>query len=416
MALTGLMRRRQQGPVVNGTRLNRQLETFAQFGRTASGGLSRLAYSDADLEARDYVTTLMRTAGLEPAVDIAGNLIGRRAGTESLPPIMFGSHIDSVPEGGNFDGQVGSMGAIEVAHSLLDNEITLRHSIEVVIFQNEEGGKTGSRAMSGEVQPEELALVTRSGFTIREGVRRLGGDPDRLSEARRSKGEVAAYLELHIEQGAVLDRANIDIGVVEGIVGIKRWFVTFDGFANHAGTTPMDQRRDAMYAAARFTTMVRETVMSFDGRQVGTVGQVDVTPGAPNVIAGRVRLTLEIRDLSMDRIEEVFAAIQAKAEDIARDTDTEVSFEQYYVSRAAPTDERLRAIIERNATALGYSSMRLPSGAGHDAQSIALLAPVGMIFVPSVGGISHSPREFSRPADIERGANVLLRTVLALDD
>ena len=409
------MRHRQQMPVVNAARLITNLQTLTQFGRTDSGGLSRLAYSDADLEARDYVTTLMRAAGVEPAVDLAGNLIGRRAGRESLPPIMFGSHIDSVPEGGNFDGQVGSMAAIEVAHSLLDNDVVLRHSIEVVIFQNEEGGKTGSRAISGEVQPEELALMTRSGFTIREGIRRLGGDPDRLSEARRSKGNVASYLELHIEQGAVLDQANIDIGVVEGIVGIKRWFVTFDGFANHAGTTPMDQRRDAMYAAARFTTMVRETVMSFDGRQVGTVGQVDVTPGVPNVIAGHVRLTLEIRDLSMDKIEEVFSTIQTNTRQIARDTDTEASLEQYYVSRAAPTDERLRATIERSATDLGYSALRMPSGAGHDAQSIALLAPVGMIFVPSIGGISHSPREFSRPADIERGANVLLRTLMALD-
>lgn len=410
------MRHRQQEPVVNGTRLITNLQTLAQFGRTESGGLSRLAYSDPDLEARDYVTTLMRAAGLEPAVDLVGNLIGRRAGTESLPPTMFGSHIDSVPEGGNFDGQVGSIAAIEVAHSLLDHGIALRHPVEVVIFQNEEGGKTGSRAMSGEVQPEELALVTRSGFTILEGIRRLGGDPDRVAEVRRSKGAVAAYLELHIEQGPVLHQANIDIGVVEGIVGIKRWFVTFDGFANHAGTTPMDQRRDAIYAAARFTTMVRETVMSFDGRQVGTVGQIDVTPGAPNVIAGHVRLTLEIRDLSMDKIEEVFFAIRTNTRQIAHETDTQASFEQYYASRAALTDERLRTIIERSATDLGYSALRMPSGAGHDAQSIALLAPVGMIFVPSVGGVSHSPREFSRPADIERGANVLLRTLTALDD
>ena len=257
--------------------------------------------------------------------------------------------------------------------------------------------------------------MTRSGFTIRDGIRRLGGDPDRLAQARRSKGAIASYLELHIEQGATLEQANIDIGVVEGIVGIRRWFVTFDGFANHAGTTPMDQRQDAMYAAARFTTAVRDTVMSFEGKQVGTVGQVEVTPGAANVIPGRVRLTLEIRDLSMDKIEEVFSAIEASSRQIARETNTDVSFEQYYVSLAAPTDERLRTIIERTATQLGLTALRMPSGAGHDAQSIALLAPVGMIFVPSIGGISHSPQERTNPEDVTNGANVLLRSLLEVD-
>lgn len=197
----------------------------------------------------------METAGLEVSIDGVGNLIGRRAGSDpSLAPIMLGSHIDTVPDGGSYDGQVGSIGAIEVVHTLVDHGVVTQHPLEVAIFINEEGGKTGSRALIGEVEPDELGVMTASGMTIGEGIRRLGGDPDNLAAVRRRQSSVAAYLELHIEQGAVLYNQGIDIGVVEGIVGIKRWDVMFRGFANHAGTTPMDDRRDALVAAARATS------------------------------------------------------------------------------------------------------------------------------------------------------------------
>ncbi|MCZ6917547.1 MAG: Zn-dependent hydrolase [Gemmatimonadetes bacterium] len=412
----GVSARQEAQPRVNGPRAIEQLRRLAQFGGTPEGGTSRVAYSDADLAARDHVMGLMRAASLDTAVDGAGNIVGRRAGRDaSLAPLMFGSHIDSVPDGGNYDGQVGSIGAIEVAHTLADHAIVTRHPLEVVVFQNEEGGKTGSRLLSGEVAPQELDIVTHSGFSIGEGMRRLGGNPDDLESLRRHAGDIAAYLELHIEQGAVLEREGIAIGVVEGIVGIKRWDVTIDGFANHAGTTPMDQRRDAMLGAGRFIDAVHRTARRIPGRQVATVGRLQALPGAPNVIPGRVVLSLEIRDLAMEKIATVYEAIREEGLAIGEETGTTFAFDQFYVSRAAPTDERLRRLVADAAADLGLTFMRMPSGAGHDAQSIALLAPVGMIFVPSRSGISHSPQEFSHPDDIVAGMDVLLHTLLALD-
>lgn len=402
---------------VDGRRLNSALEALGRIGRNpATGGINRLAFSDADLEARNYVAGLMRDAGLDVAVDYAGNLVGTRAGREpGALPIAFGSHIDSVPEGGNYDGPVGALSAIEVARVLAERGISLRSPIEVIVFSNEEGGKTGSRALAGEVDPKELSFPAASGKTIGEGIAFVGGDPHRLEEARREGGSIKAFLELHVEQGAVLERRGVQIGVVEGIVGIKRWNVTVEGFANHAGTTPMDARRDALVAAARFIDLAYRVVRETPGRQVATVGRISAEPGAPNVIPGRVRFSLEIRDLEMSKIDRVFERLEEEADRIGRDTGTAFSFDQFYVSHAALTEERLRRAVEEAASALGLSHMRLPSGAGHDAQSMAQLAPVGMIFVPSRSGISHSPVEFTAPEDVVNGANVLLRTVLAVD-
>jgi beta-ureidopropionase / N-carbamoyl-L-amino-acid hydrolase len=401
---------------VNGERLNRTLRELSRFGRTPEGGINRVAFSDADLEARAYVQGLMDEAGLRVRVDAAGNLIGRRGGREEgLPPILFGSHIDSVPHGGNYDGQVGAMGAVEAARRLHEESVVTRHPLEVVIFSNEEGGKTGSRAMSGEVEPPEMELPTASGYTIGEGTARIGGDPGRLDEVVRRPGEVAAFLELHVEQGAVLESRGIQIGVVEGIVGIRRWNVEVQGFANHAGTTPMDGRRDALVAAARFVDAVHRTAGELPGRQVATVGRIEAFPGAPNVIPGRATLSLEIRDLEMARIDEILGLLEGEAARIGRETDTRFSFTPFYLSAAAPTHLRIRDSVEEEARRLGLSTLRMPSGAGHDAQSLALLAPVGMIFVPSVRGISHSPEELTHPRDVVNGANVLLCTLLALD-
>ena len=402
--------------LVDGNRLNETLAELARFGATPEGGINRVAYSDADLAAREWVATLMSDAGLDVSIDFAGNLIGRRAGSErDLPPLLLGSHIDSVPSGGNYDGQVGSMAALEVATALADAEHRTRHDLEFVVWANEEGGKTGSRAIAGEVDPAELEIRTASGFTIAEGTARIGGDPSRLDDARREPGSLTAYFELHIEQGAVLDRAGIDIGVVEGIVGIKRWTVTVEGFANHAGTTPMDQRRDALVSAARMIEAVDRIARTTPGRQVATVGRVSVEPGAPNVVPGRVTFSLEIRDLEMSKIDRVFEAIRSEATTLAENDGTSVAFEQFYLSRAAPTALALRDVIEAEAQRLGLTAMRMPSGAGHDAQSVALLGPVGMIFVPSLEGISHSPMERTTPEQITAGANVLLRSLLAVD-
>ncbi len=417
-AKTVIRRLTQAAPdlLVDARRLADALAYLQRFSASPTG-TTRLAYSDQDLAARVWLVDRLVELGLNVSVDLGGNLIGRRVGTDaSLPPLLLGSHIDSVPEGGSFDGQVGSMGALEVFATLVDADHTTRHPLEFVVWANEEGGKTGSRAIAGEVRPAELDLMTASGYTIGEGTHRLGGDLSDLGAAIRSPASIAAYLELHIEQGFVLDRRGLDIGVVEGIVGIKRWTLTVNGFANHAGTTPMDQRQDAMVAAAQMITSVQRVALELPGRHVATVGRLQAEPGAPNVIPGRVTFSLEIRDLEMRKIDQVFQAIEREARQIADETATTVDVEQFYESRAAPTAPRLRDLIEREAVRLDLKPLRMPSGAGHDAQSVALLAPVGMIFVPSLDGISHSPLESTTPAQVEAGSNVLLRTLLALDD
>ncbi len=401
---------------VDGARLNHRLRELAPFGRTPEGGISRVAFSEADRMARELVMSWMRKAGLAVRIDAAANVIGRREGRDdSLPPLLFGSHVDSVPDGGNYDGQVGSVGAIEVVQCLEEKGLETNHPLEVVIFTNEENGKTGSRAMAGDLEDRELAPPSHGEKSIAEGISFLGGDPARIEDARRNPGEVFAFLELHVEQGAVLDRRGIDVGVVEGIVGIARWNVRVDGFANHAGTTPMDERRDALVTASRIVDAVNRIAASTEGRQVATVGKIAAHPGAPNVIPGRVELTLEIRDLDMAKVAKLQSAIEIEARRIAAVNQTSVSFEKYYKSRGAPADDRLREVIRSSADALGLTTLSLPSGAGHDAQSLALLAPMGMIFVPSVDGISHSPKELTLEDEVEAGANVLLRSVLATD-
>jgi N-carbamoyl-L-amino-acid hydrolase len=401
---------------VNGDRIMRHIHGLAEFGKNPQGGVSRVAYSDADKQGREYVLGLLREAKLDVSIDAAGNLIGRRSGSASgLTALLIGSHIDSVPEGGNYDGVVGSMGAIEVAHTLAEKNVTLRHPLEVVIFQNEEGGLIGSRAMDGELTERELDLVSRSGKTIRDGIKFIGGDPAKLADVRRKKGDIAAYLELHIEQGGYLDTEKIKIGVVEGIVGINWWDVTIEGFANHAGTTAMNNRQDALLAAAKFIEAVNRIVTSVPGRQVGTVGRINALPGAPNVIPGKVVLSLELRDLDAAKINLLYEKIRAEAEQIATASRTKFDFKEINVNIPAPTDAGIRSLIGEAARELGLSTKLMPSGAGHDAQDMARLGPVGMIFVPSVGGISHSPREFSQPDDIINGANVLLHTLLKLD-
>lgn len=402
---------------VDGERLNATMERMQDFGGTSEGGSTRVAYSPANLEALDYLAGLMESAGLDTSIDAAGNLVGRRDGSDpDLAPVVTGSHVDTVPNGGHYDGIVGVMSAIEVAGTLNDAGVALRHPLEIVVWSNEEGGKTGSRAVMGAVAAREFDLPSLGDKTLGEGMRFLGGDPERIGSVERAPGDIAAYVELHVEQGAILDRAGIAIGVVEGIVGIRRWNVTVEGFANHAGTTPMDQRQDALYAAARFVTLVRRLVTDMPGSQVATVGRIAAEPGAPNVIPGRATLSLEIRDLSMDRIGTLFDRIRAAGEALAEETGTTIHFEQFYESPAAPTDERIRQLVEAAADDLGLGHRRMPSGAGHDAQSLAPIGPIGMIFVPSRAGVSHAPSEYTSPEQIANGADVLLRVLLGIDE
>ncbi len=398
-------------------RMQQRIEALSRFGANPEGGVSRVAFSDADIAGRAFIMDLMRDVGLAVRVDTAGNIIGRRDGTNpDLPPILFGSHIDSVPGGGNYDGDVGVIGAIEVIDLLEVQNLRTEHPLEVVVFSDEEGGLTGSRAMVGKLSDRALEVMSHSGMTIREGIRAIGGDPNRLELAIRREGDLKAFIELHIEQGAILYEEGVDIGVVEGIVGIRWWDVTVEGFANHAGTTPMDQRWDAMVSAADFVLAVNRIATELPGRQVATVGRIEAKPGAPNVIPGEVVLSLEIRDLEARKMQQVFDRIRAEAERIADRRFTPIRFAEIDVaSPPAPTDLTMRRIIGQVAEDLGLSYKLMPSGAGHDAQDLALIAPTGMIFVPSRDGISHSPREYTSPEDMANGATVLYQTVLAID-
>ena len=403
---------------VRAERMESRLLQLADFGKNAAGQTNRVAYSLGDQLARKWMVSLMQAAGLAVHIDFAGNIIGRRAGQHpDLPPLVFGSHIDMVPLGGNYDGCVGSIAALEVMQVLQEHAVTTRHPLEMIIFSNEEGGVVGSRALAGNLEPDALDMVSSSGLTLRDGIGAIDGNPDSIAAVRRKPGEIAAFLELHIEQGSVLDDEGIQIGVVEGIVGIEWWEISVKGFANHAGTTPMDKRKDALLAASEIVLAVNAIITSEAGRQVGTVGRLETSPGAPNVIPGNVKLSLEIRDLSYEKMMLMFDRIKARALEIGQSRGVEVSFRSLNVSsQPALASPDIQQTISEVTAALGYSWKKMPSGAGHDAQEMALIAPMGMIFIPSKGGISHSPLEFSTATDIARGAQVLLETLLRLDN
>ncbi len=406
-----------QQTTVNQNRLEKRIYDLAKFGLQENGETERVAFSDADLAAQKWVMNTLTNLGLEVYIDFAGNIIGLRQGKDnSLKPISFGSHIDRVPNGGNYDGCVGSMASLEVLEVLNENNIKTKHPLEVIIFSNEEGGVMGSRAIAGHLGKSALGVANSTGYTMGEGIMRLGGDTTRIAEVARKKGEIAAFLELHIEQGGILEKENIHIGIVEGIVGLKWWEVEFKGFANHAGTTPMNARQDALLAAAKFIVAVNEITNSFEGAQVGTVGKIKAEPGAPNVIPGKVVTSLEIRDLSSAVIEKLYQAIKTKGAEIAKASGVQIAFRSLdTTAEPAIMTTSIQKEINNAAKKLGLSTKKMPSGAGHDAQDMALIAPTGMIFVPSQGGISHSPKEFTSAKDMANGANVLLHAILALD-
>jgi beta-ureidopropionase / N-carbamoyl-L-amino-acid hydrolase len=402
---------------VNGSRIESRITALAKFGRDELGRGFRVAYTKGDVEGRAWLIELMKKAGLDTSIDAGGNIIGKRKGKNpSLKPIAFGSHIDMVPDGGNYDGTLGSLSALEVIEVLNENKVTTNHPLEVLIFANEEGGLIGSRAMVDNLSAEGLKQISQSGVTMAEGIKAIGGNPEAIQQNIRRRGDLHAFVELHIEQGGILDTEKIQIGVVTGIVGIVDWEITVEGFANHAGTTPMSLRQDALLAASKLVIAVNEVIKSEPGDQVGTVGKISALPGAFNVVPGKVLMGLEIRDLSFEKIDTLFLEIEKRARAIEAETKTKISFHREASEvKPALTDKSVQQKINDTAKALGLSTKYMQSGAGHDSQQMATIAPVGMIFVPSVAGISHSPKEFTKPEDMINGANVLLHTILSLD-
>ena len=401
-------------------RLWATLQKLGEFGKNPQGGVSRVGFTEADLAGRAHAMGLMREAGLEVRVDPAGNIFGHREGSENLPLLLFGSHIDSVPHGGNYDGDVGSLGALEVIRALNDGRLTTRHPLEVVLWTNEEGGRFysglfGSSAAAGILPPDIAGRQDEKGEKLSDWLTRMGGDASRIEAAKIERGHISGYLELHIEQGAYLDEAKVPIGVVTGIVGISLRTCTATGFANHAGTTPMNKRKDALAAASKAVLAVREEVRAETGRQVGTVGWMNIEPGASNVIPGKVTFPVELRDLDAEKINRIAARILQRFEAIGREENVEITCTRPDLHSPALTAPAFQEAVRASAREAGLATMDLPSGAGHDAQNVARFAPVGMIFVPSRGGISHSPLEYTSPEQAANGAEVLYRTLLKLD-
>lgn len=397
-------------------RLRADVEALAAIGRSADHGIYRTAFSDGDMAGRTWLRERIEAAGLEFFQDGAANLHGRLGWDGATPSVMTGSHIDTVPGAGHLDGALGVLCGLEALRSLKEQGVSLKRPMELVAFSDEEGrfgGMLGSQAMAGELTPESIhGACDLEGISLVDAMRAQGLDAMAALDAQRAPGSIHAFVELHIEQGPVLDRSGTSIGVVEAITGLQRWEVRLVGQANHAGTTPMDLRRDTFQGLAEFATATGRVLEEHGGpRSVATIGRVELLPGAANVVPGEARFALEMRDTDPQTLVELADAFRRTLSAIARRR--ELMFEFEVVSDIAPVacDPLVIEAVADTATALGLTQRRMPSGAAHDTQKLARIAPAGMVFVPSKEGRSHSAAEWTAWADIEAGANVLLNTL-----
>ncbi len=405
---------------INEPRLNQTLEELGHLGESPDG-MDRVAYSPADIAGREYTVKLMREAGLETRVDTAGNIIGLRAGSDgSLPAIALGSHTDTVPKGGKYDGALGVMAAIEAVRTLQEQGHRTRHPVEVIDFTNEEGTRfhrwlVGSRSMAGLLEQEDLDAVDDDGYGLGPCLADIGGDISRIGEAARGPGELAAYFELHIEQGPNLYQSGTPIGVVTGITGRAVFEVEIEGKANHAGTTPMSTRRDALVSASKLVLAIQKMAAEQEICRVSTVGSIKAVPNAVNVIPGNASIGLEFRDTDMEALAAAEQELRRITDQAAVNDGVDILVNRHRFTSSVPITPEMQALVAEAAENCGLTWEPLPSGAGHDAQAVAAIAPVAMLFVPSVAGISHSPEEYSTPEDCANGAQVLLELLLLAD-
>ncbi len=395
---------------INRKRLEESMEALGRIGATAKGGLNRVALTDDDRRGRDLLVRWMREAALTVTVDQMGNIFGQRAGGDGLPPVLMGSHADSVPTGGKYDGQLGVLCALETIRTLNDRKIETRHPVAMAIFTNEEGARfqpamIGSGVMAGKIPLEDAYNARdRDGLRLGDELERIGylGPEPCLPRPLR------AYLELHIEQGPILEEEHLPVGVVEGIVAIAWSRLTLTGVQDHAGPTPMRIRHDALVAAAEIIRGVREIPRKIGGDMVSTVGRLDVAPNIPNAIPGRVSMSIDLRAPDEHHITRGLGLVDRLVKEAARAEGVTYELEHYW--RVPRTRFALEVVdaIEAAVRSLGCGHRRILSGAGHDAQYMAAICPTGMIFVPSRGGRSHCEEEFTPMDDIEHGANTLL--------
>ena len=401
---------------INKDRLLKRIESLARIGALEGGGVSRLALTDEDKAARDKVKGWMEDLGLEVTVDRMGNCVGIRKGETNGPPVITGSHLDSVATGGPYDGSLGVLAGLEVIQTLNEAGVATTLPVACAFFTNEEGVRfapdmMGSMAHQGLLDPKDLLKVRGiDGSIVGEELARIGYDgPVPCNTLKPS-----AYVELHVEQGPVLERENIRIGVVECVQGISWTEIVLTGESNHAGTTPMDMRKDAGVGAARVIAFVRKMAREMGGSQVATVGMLEMEPGMVNVVPNRAVMTVDLRNTDNGRLKQAEKNLDGFLKQIIRQEGIEAKTRR--LARFLPTffDPDVINLVEDCANKLGASTRRMPSGAGHDAQSFAPNCPTGMIFVPSAGGISHNTKEFTKPEDIDLGCNVLLQVVLNL--
>ena len=405
--------------MVDGGRLWRRLSELAEIGRSESGGVTRLSFTDEERSAKDLVASYMEEAGLSVREDAVGNLFGRREGRDpEAPAVLVGSHVDSVYNGGDFDGPLGVLAGIEVVQAMEENGVLTERPIEVVAFTDEEGarfsfGMIGSRALAGHLSPGDLEHTDGDGLSVALAMREYGLDPDQVDDARRGQGSLAAYLELHIEQGRVLEAEDLPAGIVTGIAGPVWLRFSLRGESGHAGATPMDRRHDALAAAAEIVGAVEEASSSTPSA-VGTVGQIEARPGGINIIPGGVDFSVDLRDIDVAVRDGVEGRIRERAEEVCARRGVELGIEELQRLDPAPCSEEVRTVISAACEELGIRPHSLPSGAGHDGMHLASLCPMGMIFVRSKDGISHNPKEWSSREDCEAGCNVLYWSVLGL--
>jgi beta-ureidopropionase / N-carbamoyl-L-amino-acid hydrolase len=396
---------------VDRRRLELSLEELSRIGETPRGGLTRLALSDDDRRARDRVVAWMRATGLAVRVDRMGNIFGERPGTEPLPPVMVGSHLDSVPTGGRYDGQLGVLCALEAIRALDDHGVRTRHPVTLVVFTNEEGARFQPAELASGVLAGRIPLEDAYNARDKDGVR-LVDELERigyLGPEPCAARPMRAYLELHIEQGPLLEEGGYSVGVVEGIVAISWSRVTIRGTQDHAGPTPMRTRHDALVAAADVVAGVRRLARDIvGGDMVATVGQLSVAPNIVNAIPGTVTLSVDVRDPSDAALDRALPMLERVVRQACEREGVRWELEHYWRVPSTPFDPVVVDTIERAARAAGARHRRLRSGAGHDAQYMATLGPAGMIFVPSRGGRSHCEEEFTPMDDIEYGATTLL--------
>jgi hydantoinase/carbamoylase family amidase len=402
--------------------VSESLAELARIGGGADGGVTRVAWSSELFAAYEWAAGRMRALGLEVEIDPAGNLIGRwQAGGEGGRAVLVGSHLDTVPSGGRFDGVLGVVGAIHAVARLKEEGFEPARPLWIAAFMDEEGTRFnaalfGSRAFTGEDLTGVGGRLDATGVSLREAIADAGFDLDQVGAAHGIE-DVGAYLELHIEQGPVLEAAGVEIGVVTSIVGLRGYRVRLTGEANHAGTTPMGLRRDALAGAARIALELRDAARARDAVTVN-VGKLLVEPGGANVVPGVADFTIDIRSPAAAEIKELEHVVEATVARIAEEEGLVAELEQTFVLEPLELDPELVGVVERAARAEGASSMRMPSGAGHDAMLVGRRASAAMIFVPSRGGVSHSPEEYSSPAHVELGMRVLagaLRQILSTE-